>query len=81
MSDNYGRTHLVTNFTCAECGTPLNLSYRDDAKKAKYYNDNITGADKVEQHVYVEPCYICMKPARDILEAVKILQGSMDGSN
>lgn len=66
------RGFFVTNFICASCGTPLELTGKKP-KKEGYVTDNITGADKVHNTIYVEPCRECMKPAEDAKKAIKTL--------
>ena len=81
MSDNYGRTNLITRFTCSQCGDQLNLSYKTkkpgcgDAEE----EDGITGAYKLEIYVSVEPCHKCMEPVRKVAEALATLNSLKKG--
>ncbi|OOE15163.1 hypothetical protein BSR09_00740 [Stutzerimonas degradans] len=78
MNNDGMRTHLVTVFRCADCGTTLKLSH-EGKKSMDYVADGITGAAKVEQNVFIHPCQKCMKPSQEIKAALKTLFGSAAG--
>ncbi len=81
MSNDYGRTNLVTKFFCAKCGAPLELSYDPDVKPNDLGNngDGITGSHKLEVKVSVHPCAKCLKPVEEITNAIKtILKAGVD---
>lgn len=77
---NIGRVNLVTRFKCATCGNQLELS-REVNKETKdqfpnELSDGITGADKVEMNVFIEPCKVCIgKPTRQLQTLKEILRG------
>ncbi len=66
------RPYLVTKFYCSKCGGGLDLTY-DAPKTLDHVSDGITGGDKVELKVFVEPCRKCMKPVDDVHAALKTL--------
>lgn len=73
---NYGRTHWVTKFRCATCGTYLTLSYDGAGEGHSSVNDGITGADKVETIVRIEPCETCVAvPLKQLKTLREILKG------
>ena len=70
------RSTLETHIRCAQCGTNLELCYEDKARKAIQRGtlaSNITGADKVEHSVFVEPCKTCLEPLKRLQQALKVL--------
>jgi hypothetical protein len=79
---NFNRNHLVTVFHCTDCGTPLNLSYepKESANKTALRNqvDGITGASKVENHLYIEPCRKCIGDARKPLQQMREALAALD---
>ena len=78
MMENYSRMNLITRFKCSKCGNQLSLAYRkeEDAKGRDYENDNITGANKVENDVFIEPCQTCVeKPQKELDTLRNILKG------
>lgn len=59
------RHNLVTTFHCTECRSVLNLAYQADLPGTnEYRDDGITGAAKVDNRIYVEPCQKCVGEAR-----------------
>lgn len=72
---NLGRVNLVTRFCCATCGNQLELSSSVNREKQQssrdYLNDNITGADKVEVNIWIEPCKKCIGVPIKQLETLK----------
>jgi len=67
---------LETHFTCSECGSELELEYEYKlCKKSSTKSTDVSGGYKVENRVFVVPCRNCMKPANDIMRAVKMLRG------
>ena len=75
------RYNLVTTFRCATCGSQLRLTY-DKPKCTPYQpeaNDEITGAAKVENIIYLEPCQICVDEYRTPINALKNALGVMKG--
>ena len=75
---NFGRHNLVTRFKCSKCGNQLSLSYEKEAnaKGSEYENDNITGGNKVENNIFIEPCKVCIdKPQKELDTLRKILKG------
>lgn len=73
MGDNLMRSHLVTTFHCHECGSVLKLSYKpkDDKVRSGYHDDGITGAAKVENKIWIEPCRPCREPLDRLKEALR----------
>lgn len=75
-SKNHARVNLITRFKCAKCGTQLSLSYDDPKKFADYTTDGITGANKLESNIFIEPCSVCVdEPTRQLETLKKILKG------
>lgn len=75
-AENCIRESLVTKFACASCGLRLNLSYRPEDGASKSHGmacEEPTGAAMVCQVVYVEPCYTCFAPVREVQSAMKSL--------
>lgn len=73
-AENCLRESLVTKFACATCGKRLNLSYRPvegASKDPGMAREEPTGAAMVCQVVYVEPCYTCLEPVREVQSALK----------
>lgn len=66
---------MVTNFYCAECGERLNVHYTKDVAKPEWSSveGDETGGSKVNCDISIEPCLKCLRPARDIMNAVKTL--------
>ena len=78
MSDNYGRNNLVTRFKCSKCGNQLTLSAKDESPVGlkEYERDGITGASKVENDIFIEPCKTCVdKPQKQLDTLKEILKG------
>jgi hypothetical protein len=75
MSDNkdWMRTHLVTKFICADCGTNLHLSYDRPKGNSRCVQGEPTGAAMVESLISIHPCQNCMAPLEKIKSAVKTL--------
>lgn len=77
--ENSMRVNLVTRFKCAECGNQLSLCYNNDAKQTQDdydESDKITGACKVENDIYIEPCKYCVeKPKKDLETLRSLLKG------
>lgn len=74
--DNIGRNFLITKLMCAECGTALVMSNKPKVDKTSDCSDGVTGASKVEQIIWVEPCDKCVKAVSNDLETLKrILKG------
>jgi hypothetical protein len=73
MSKDYSRKFLVTTFHCAKCGAPLNLTYEKPTKNLHngYVNDGITGADKVENLIYIHPCEVCVDRLEEPIKALQ----------
>lgn len=69
--DNTGRVNLITRFKCAKCGSQLSLSYDKEKSSNDYENDGITGAFKVENDVFIEPCVSCLSKFKEPLEALQ----------
>lgn len=70
---NAGRHFLVTQMHCAKCGGVLELSYDKPTNPLEYESDGITGGNKVEMKVFIEPCKKCMRPVEDLKSAMKTL--------
>jgi hypothetical protein len=72
---NFSRYNLVTKFVCANCGKFLCLSYEapdlGDYEQDSGTRDNITGADKVENRIAIEPCKTCYSKAREPIEHLR----------
>jgi len=66
---------LETHFTCAECGSELELKYEKEleGKIPSTKCTDISGGYKVENRVFIMPCRSCMQPAKDIMRAVATL--------
>lgn len=79
IDKNYGRYNLVTRFKCSKCGSQLSLSYtKDDNIKVypNYVSDGMTGADKVESDIWIEPCETCVEsPQKELDTLRRILKG------
>lgn len=75
--ENLGRDFLVTKFKCAECGSNLQLSYekRNEPKYLDDCRDGITGANKVEQNIFIEPCHKCVDEVLKDMEDLKGIFG------
>lgn len=76
--EDYNRTHLVTVFACAKCGTALNITYdkpKETNCSAREFpvNDGITGALKVENRIGVHPCKKCSREMQEPIAALKKL--------
>lgn len=71
MSDEM-RTHLVTRFVCAKCGSNLRLSY-NHPKKIEFLTGTPTGASTVETKIMVYPCETCLQPGAKLRAAVQTL--------
>lgn len=67
------REFLVTKFKCAACGGLLKLSYEAPKNGIDYAEGEPTGAAMVQQIVAIEPCFQCMKPVREVKQALKTL--------
>lgn len=73
------RKNLVTVFNCAECGDALELVYEKGKQTPRGMPlednspHNITGADKVVEHILIKPCEKCLSPLRSIKESIKTL--------
>jgi len=70
------RSTLEIHVRCAQCGTNLELCYEDKARKTiqKWtLAFSITGADKVEHSIFVEPCKTCLEPVKRLQQAIKVL--------
>lgn len=63
---NSGRNHLVTRFRCTDCGEYLDLSYEPKEKLSHLTqrDEVVTGASKVENTLYIEPCRGCVGKAQ-----------------
>ena len=73
MSNSY-RSHLVTVFACATCGNALTLSYDEEGKTRRASSEGEpTGAAMVRNVIAVEPCQACLRPGRDLQDAVATL--------
>lgn len=66
------RQFLVSKFACSECGTLLSI---ESGKSSNYAEGQPTGSEMVESVVLVEPCSTCLRPMREMKEAVKTLIG------
>jgi hypothetical protein len=82
VNDDGIRYHLVTSFKCLECGSILKLSNSKPIKDtSRYinesYRDDVTGAAKVDNEVYVYPCEQCFGKLVKPLEGLKKVLGSL----
>lgn len=72
---NIGRVNLITRFCCATCGNQLELSSNVNKETKEqfpdYIRDSITGSDKIEFNVWVEPCKKCIGVPTKQLETLK----------
>ena len=75
MDINNSRINLVTRFKCSKCGNQLKLCLEKFAEntftKPNEVVDNITGTDKIENNIYIEPCDICVNKYKKDLETLK----------
>lgn len=67
------RQFLVTKFKCSACGGLLDLNYNAPKNCSDYAEGEPTGAAMVQQFVAIDPCHQCMRPARDVQQALKTL--------
>lgn len=79
MTD-YNRTHLVTVFACAKCGTSLKITYdkpsEPNSSSLEFpVGDGITGALKVENRIGIHACEKC---TRELEEPIKTLKKLLD---
>lgn len=72
------RQMLVTKFSCAACGSNLNLTYDKPKNSGGYVVGEPTGADMVQQVIAIEPCRKCIKPLEDIKNALAVLRLGAD---
>lgn len=72
------RQYLVTVFRCSACGEPMTISY--EGKRGASVSDGHTGAAKVEQTVHVDPCQGCLKPMRDLKDAMSKIAPFLTGA-
>jgi len=80
------RPFLVTKFFCSKCGAALGVEYGKDAeaKPRDSHDPGIdyirepTGADMVYTTVLIKPCHNCLKPVRDVAEAMAAIKRIID---
>jgi hypothetical protein len=73
---DFSRKFLITKLVCSKCGDILTLS-TSTPERSSHCQGEPTGADMKENLISVNPCEKCLKPAKEIMEAVKTLQGSL----
>lgn len=77
-TENIGRNFLVTKMKCARCDSALELSYPPQNARGTDCSDGITGASKVENVIYIEPCSKCIEePKRDLDTIRRILKDNV----
>ena len=73
---SYGRGVVELHLSCSQCGCEMEVEYEDKSPRTQTKSTkatSVTGAAKVENRIYVVPCKVCMKPAADIMRAVKTI--------
>ena len=74
------RHFLVTKFVCAKCGGLLEVSYDQPSKKPMWgVRGEPTGAEMVEQYIFIKPCEECLKPLEDVKNLGKAIQSFLEG--
>jgi len=74
MAD-YSRTHLVTKLICTQCGGLLTMGVK--VEKHDRLNNcsrgEPTGADGHWNYIPVHPCERCLKPVKQMSQALRTL--------
>ena len=70
------RTEIYLQFRCSVCGSFLEAEGNEAVKGEK---EGVTGASLLASAVIIKPCSQCIekevKPARDLVSAIKTLEG------
>lgn len=72
-SDKKMRKFLITKLICSRCGENLSLTYDKPKGSSKHADGEPTGGEKVEVRVAVEPCDTCLRPIKEVEEALSVL--------
>lgn len=67
------REFLITKFACAKCGGGLELSYDLPNHVDEHREGEPTGAAMVQQVVAIKPCFVCMKPSKEVAAALRTI--------